>query len=92
MRRKSVIILAAAVSFLLLGCESKQETAMMETPAIPVKVATPVVKDITTFIETIGTLEPSVFMEVRPQIDGTIVEVLITRRSMGRTGHSSFRN
>lgn len=76
MRKKCIIILAAAAGLLLWGCETKDAGAATETPAVPVKAAVPTVKDITVYIDSIGTLAPSVLMEVRPQIDGTIAEVL----------------
>lgn len=92
MRKITLILCAAAMSFLLLGCDSKQEAMVMEAaPAIPVKAAVPTIKDITVFLESIGTLEPSVFMEVRPQIDGTLVEVLASEGQWVEPGTPLFK-
>jgi len=91
MQRKFIIVIAAAMSLLLAGCESKQEGASTEAPAIPVKAAAPAVKDITVYLETIGTLEPSVFMEVRPQIDGTMTEVLASEGQWVEPGTVLFK-
>ena len=41
-------------------------------------------KNLTVYSESIGTLEPLVFMEIRPQIDGTLTEMFDKRRAMGR--------
>jgi multidrug efflux system membrane fusion protein len=72
---RSLIIFAAAVSLLFIGCETQKESVAYEAPVVPVITATPVIKDITVFLDSIGTLHPSVLMEVRPQIDGTILDV-----------------
>lgn len=76
MRKKSLIIFAAVASLLLIGCETQKEAFSSEAPAIPVIAAAPIVKDITVYLESIGTLHPSVLMEVRPQIEGTLMDVL----------------
>lgn len=76
MRKNSFIISLAFMSFVLSGCDSKQEANIMEMPAIPVIAATPTIKDVTLYIESIGTLEPSILMEIRPQVDGTLTDVL----------------
>jgi len=62
---------------LLMGCGSQQKPPPAP-PAIPVTAVAPVVKDITVYLESIGTLHPSVFMEIRPQADGTLHEVLVS--------------
>jgi membrane fusion protein, multidrug efflux system len=73
---KNLIIFATAVSLLFVGCETQQESVVHEAPVVPVITAAPSLKDITVFLDSIGTLHPSVLMEVRPQIDGTIIDVL----------------
>lgn len=79
------------MSLLLLGCESKQEGMGMEPPVVPVKAVAPVVKDITVYLESIGTLQPSVFIEVRPQIDGTLAEVLTSEGQWVEPGTPLFK-
>jgi multidrug efflux system membrane fusion protein len=75
MRKKS-LILPTLVGLLLCGCETQNETFKVESPAVPVIAVTPAVRDITVYLESIGTLQPSVLMEVRPQIEGILMEVL----------------
>lgn len=77
MQNKSLIIFAFASLLMLAGCKSEQNAGSMDMPAVPVIAAAPVVKDITVYLESLGTLQPSVFMEIRPRTDGTLVEVLV---------------
>lgn len=91
MRRKTIILFAAAASVLLCGCNSKQEATAVENPAVPVKAATPTVKDLTVFLESIGTLSPSVFMEVRPRIEGTLTEVMASEGQWVDAGTPLFK-
>lgn len=91
MRRKSFLIVGAALSFVLLGCGSDHKTMMGETAAVPVIAAPPNIKDITVYIDSIGTLEPSIFMEVVPQVDGTIIEVLTTEGEWVEKGIPLFK-
>jgi membrane fusion protein, multidrug efflux system len=72
MHQKSLILF---IMLLLCGCETQNAT-VMEAPVVPVIAVKPVVKDITVYLESIGTLQPSVSMDVRPQIEGTLTEVL----------------
>ena len=37
----------------------------------------PAIRDITVYLESIGTLQPTVFMEIRPQVNGTLQEVFV---------------
>lgn len=76
MQKNSLILLTVFMTLLLSGCGSQQETAAITAPAVPVIAVKPVVKDVTTYFESIGTLLPSVLLEVRPQIEGTLMEVL----------------
>ena len=62
----------------------------MAAPVVPVKAVAPVVKDITVYLESIGTLQPSVFIEVRPQIDGTLAETLISEGQWVEPGTPLF--
>lgn len=75
MRRK-LILLTAFVSLFLAGCESKPEGMGMEMPAVPVTAAPPTIQDVTLYMDSIGILKPSILMEIRPQVEGTLVEVL----------------
>ncbi len=85
------LILAAAVSLLLAGCESQQNIAPAEPPNVPVIAAHPVIKDITVYLDSIGTLLPSVLMDVRPQVEGTLAEVLVTEGQWVQQGTPLFK-
>ncbi len=44
---------------------------------IPVVVTTPNMQNVPVYVESLGTLHPSVFMEVRPRVGGTLTEILV---------------
>lgn len=90
MKKKSLLILSAVIALFLQGCQSRQE-GMREPPTVPVVAASPVVKDITVYLESIGTLNPSILMEIRPQVDGILSEVLITQGQWVAPGTPLFK-
>lgn len=67
-------LLALLIGLILIGCE-KKESEIPNVPAIPVIAATPETKDVVFYLEAIGNLEPSLLMEIRPLVDGTLVEI-----------------
>lgn len=77
MYKKSLIVFTMTAALLLCGCESSKVQNAMELPVVPVTAATPTVKDITIYLDSIGKLESSILMEVQPQIEGTLTHVLI---------------
>jgi multidrug efflux system membrane fusion protein len=87
MRRQTLILLS---SFFLFGCEAKKDAAT-ETPAIPVLAVDPIVKDVPIYIESLGSLKPSILIEVRPQISGEIVEVDVKEGDWVAAGASLFK-
>lgn len=62
---------------LLSACESENSTAYPQKPSIPVVAVKPQIKNIPIYIESIGTLQPFVHIDVRPQLSGILQEVLI---------------
>lgn len=66
-----------AITFLLTGCSSLEEQKGSEPKAIPVTTIHPTARDITHYIESIGTLLPSISMEIRPQVSGPLTEVYV---------------
>lgn len=62
-----------------------------EVPAIPVIAAAPAIKDVTVYLESVGTLHPSVLLEVRPQVSGTIEKVLVKEGQTVRKGTPLFK-
>lgn len=75
MRKRSLIVLTA---LLLTACESKQNKAQQGSPAIPVLAVNPTIKDVPVYIDSIGTLYPSIFVEIRPEINGTLSQVIVS--------------
>lgn len=74
----------------LTGCGTDQTTTTAEMPAIPVIAHPPIVKDITTYIDSIGTLHPSMFLEVRAQVNGILDKVFVTEGQELQTGTPLF--
>jgi multidrug efflux system membrane fusion protein len=91
MPRKSLIAFATLIGFLLVGCSSKDQTAVKEPAAIPVKVTTPEIKDITVNLESIGTLQLSEYVDIRPQVSGKLIEVMIDEGQMVKKGDPLFK-
>lgn len=91
MRIKPLITLTALLGITLIGCSSNEQPAAKEMPAVPVIAATPTIQDITVYLESIGTLQPSVFMEIRPQTSGTLSEVLVTEGQIVKQGDALFK-
>lgn len=60
----------------LAGCNKTEERPAQHSTAIPITTAKPTAKEITTYIESIGTLLPSTSVEIRPQVNGILKEVL----------------
>lgn len=88
MYKKSLIILTALI---LTGCETAQEEAQNEQPPIPVLAVTPLIKDIPVYVESIGTLQPSIHIEIRPQVEGTLQEVFVTEGQWMKKNEPLFK-
>lgn len=84
------IALIYTTCLLLAGCASKQDILPPEAAAIPVTAAAAEIKDITMHIESIGTLHPSVFMEIRPRTIGTLTEVFVIEGQKVQEGTPLF--
>lgn len=92
MRKKFFIfLLASTASFLLISCDSKQKSSPEAIDSIPVTVTTPVIKDISVYLDSIGSLHPSILMEIRPQVDGTILKVLASEGQWVKQGSPLFQ-
>jgi membrane fusion protein, multidrug efflux system len=90
MRKKTLMLLAGTVGLLVAGCEPKQESSPAAAPSIPVIAAAPVIKDITVYLESIGMLHPSVYMEIRPRTNGTLLQVLVSEGQWVEQGTPLF--
>ena len=76
MKYKSLIVLIALINFLCVSCSNHKEKKKEIVP-IPVVITTPLIKDITLYLETIGELNPSVHVDIRPQAQGLLQEILV---------------
>ncbi len=90
MKKYSLIILFTA-SLVIAGCESSHDAHMPEMPAIPVKVVQPIVKDLTVYVDSIGTLHPSVSLEIRPQVTGQLSKVMVNEGQWVKNGTPLFQ-
>lgn len=88
------LLIAMFAGILLNACESKQESSQenypMEMPSIPVVATAPLIKDVTTYIESIGTLQPSLLTEIRPQISGILRELFVKEGQWVQKGAPIF--
>lgn len=90
MKSKHLLIFSAAALF-LIGCESKDQSATPPSPAVPVTAAPMTVKEITFHLESVGTLRPTVLMEIRPQATGMLKEIFITEGQWVEQGTPLFQ-
>ena len=88
MHKQSLIIIAC---FILTACQSAPEGPRTEPPAIPVLAVNPSVQDVPIYIESIGTLQPSIFMEIKPQVNGTLTDVLVKEGQWVHKGTPLFK-
>lgn len=88
MRTISLMFLAC---ILLTACDSSQEISKVEPPPVPVLAVLPVVKDVPVYVESLGTLSPSIFMEIYPQVDGMVAEVLTKEGEWVQRGTPLFK-
>lgn len=92
MKKKYILlIIASATGLILAGCDwAKEAPAAESTPAIPVIATKPTMQDLTVYVDSIGTLLPSIFMEIRPQTNGTLSKVLVTEGQYVEEGTPLF--
>lgn len=77
MQKIIVTCIAVVIGIVLLTMQLTPSVPKVETSPIPVLAATPAIKDITSYLESLGTLHPSVYMEIRPQADGVLSKVFV---------------
>lgn len=69
------LITTLIISYFLLGCESAP-LVHIEVPPVPVFIVKPIIRDVPLYVDSVGILEPSFFIELRPQVSGVIEQVL----------------
>jgi membrane fusion protein, multidrug efflux system len=65
------------LSLLLSACSPEKTPPSPQANSIPVIAIHPVIKNIPLYIESIGFLEPSASVEVHPQVNGMLEEILM---------------
>lgn len=91
MLRKLLITFTPLFGFLLTGCASEEHPLPNEPAPIPVIATIPEVKDITIYIESLGTLQLSEYSDIRPLVSGKIIKVFIDEGQMVKKGDPLFK-
>lgn len=86
---KYYLIIFSAV-LILMGCQNKKEITLPPTPLVPVKVISPVIKDLTLYVNSVGSLKPVVSLEIRPQVSGPLTKVMIKEGEWIQAGTPLF--
>lgn len=60
---------------ILASCSSSQEAQKPEGALVPVFASTPTIADVPVYVESLGTLRPTAFVEVRSRINGMLTHV-----------------
>src|SRR5687768_14769612 len=63
---------AWTAALLVAGCGKGDEQAAAPPPPVPVKVASPIVRDVPVTVESVGQTRGSVEVEVRARVEGFI--------------------
>lgn len=77
------------LSLLLSACQTI-DPPVKEKPSIPVTTAKPIVKDVNLYVESVGTLEPSFYVEIRPQVGGVIEKIFVKQGDWVAAGSPLF--
>jgi membrane fusion protein, multidrug efflux system len=88
---RKLLTLISSIGFLLAGCSSQEQSAPKGPPAVPVVATTPEIKDITVYLESIGTVKLSEYVDIRPQVSGKLIEVFIDEGQMVKKGDPLFK-
>ncbi|MBA2728793.1 MAG: efflux RND transporter periplasmic adaptor subunit [Parachlamydiaceae bacterium] len=81
------------ITFLLVlmtACSTSPQNVEVKKTAVPVHVVEVVEIDLPRYIETIGSLKPVTFIEIRPQVSGILAEVNFTEGQLVSKGHQLF--
>lgn len=79
-----------SMALILISCQNKQESSLPQASAIPVKAVSPVIKDLTLYIDSLGTLKPVVSLEIRPQVSGALTKVMVKEGEWVKAGTALF--
>lgn len=88
MLKKSLIIF---IMLVLSSSCSKDKSDTQEAPAVPVLATKPAIKDIPVYLESIGILQASNYMEIVPQANGNLIEILAEEGDWVKEGTPLFK-
>ncbi len=77
------------LAIILQACSSQTDKSAL--PAVPVTTANVVVKNVPLNLEVVGTLKPSKFAEVKPQLSGTLAEAVCREGQLVKKGDPLFK-
>ena len=79
------------MSFVLIGCTSTNPPPPQEDPRIPVIALRPEISDIPIYVESIGTTKTFANVDIRPQVEGMVKEVLVAEGEWIQKGTSLIK-
>lgn len=77
------------LAIILQACSSQSEKGSL--PVVPVTTAEVVIQDVPLNLEVVGTLKPSRFVEVKPQLSGTLIETVCKEGQFVKKGDPLFK-
>ncbi len=87
---KKLFLLFSTV-LILTACQNKPKVAPSPPPAVPIKAVSPVTKDLTLYVDSVGSLKPLVSLEIRPQVSGPLKKVMIKEGDWVKAGAPLFQ-
>lgn len=85
------LTLLSILILLLNGCQKTEMLKSKEKPAVPVNAAISIVKDIPVYVDSVGTLEPSFYLEIRPQVSGVLETIFVQQGDWVTIGTQLFK-
>lgn len=82
--------LIAILSCLLAACSSDSSPQNIGAQAIPVRVSEVLEQDVPLYLESLGTLKSTHFVEIRPQVNGLLLQIQFTEGETVEQGHPLF--
>lgn len=76
---------------LLASCSNQSKETAAAQPPVPVIVADTIVQDVPLYIEALGMLKANAILEVRPQVSGTLTEILCKEGQEVKKGTPLFK-
>lgn len=84
-----IIIAGLSLCLILAACDPVKPP-LKEIPATPVTASLPIVRDLPLYVESIGVLAPSFFVEVRPQLSGILQKIYVQEGDWVAVGQPLF--